>query len=216
MYDSETRSLWSQINGEAIVGPRKGERLTHLPATQTTWGRWKKLHPNTLVLAKEGRERSQAESVYSRYAQDPNRLGIFGTPNRDARLPGKAMIVGVRDANHALAIPVAGLRQQPVVSFTMNNEPFVAVFDPSSETTMVFSRRLDNRILDFKQIESKDGTVLLEDKSTQSHWNGLRGESTAGPLRGKQLRLIPTTQQYWFAWYAFFPNTEVWSSKTTP
>ena len=51
MYDRETDSLWSQLLGRAATGSLTGTPLRVLPSVQTTWGRWKKQHPRTLVLS---------------------------------------------------------------------------------------------------------------------------------------------------------------------
>ena len=53
MYDHQTGSYWFQVLGEAIVGPLTGKRLTLLPSITITWGQWKELHPNTLVLSRD-------------------------------------------------------------------------------------------------------------------------------------------------------------------
>ena len=49
-WDHDTGSVWSQPLGEAILGPRKGERLELLPSTLTTWEAWRTAHPETLAL----------------------------------------------------------------------------------------------------------------------------------------------------------------------
>ena len=51
MYDRETDSLWSQLLARAATGTLTGTPLRLLPSVQTTWERWKKLHPRTLVLS---------------------------------------------------------------------------------------------------------------------------------------------------------------------
>jgi hypothetical protein len=50
MYDEATRSYWSQILGEAICGPKTGERLSIVPSTVATWGDWQADNPDTEVL----------------------------------------------------------------------------------------------------------------------------------------------------------------------
>lgn len=50
MYDEATLSYWSQILGEAICGPKAGDRLSIVPSTVTTWGEWQTDHPETEVL----------------------------------------------------------------------------------------------------------------------------------------------------------------------
>lgn len=49
--DLQTGSIWSQLDQKAVEGPLKGSRLTAVPALQTTWGRWRQMHPNTRVLS---------------------------------------------------------------------------------------------------------------------------------------------------------------------
>ncbi len=50
MYDAATGSYWSQILAAAICGERQGERMTIHPSTVTTWGEWRRDHPDTEVL----------------------------------------------------------------------------------------------------------------------------------------------------------------------
>ncbi len=46
-----TSSLWCQLTGEAVAGPRRGDALPRLPAVVTTWERWRRDHPGTTVPA---------------------------------------------------------------------------------------------------------------------------------------------------------------------
>src|SRR5579875_2684616 len=48
--DRETGSHWQQSSLEAISGPLKGAHLKLYPFLLTTWGEWRKQHPDTLVL----------------------------------------------------------------------------------------------------------------------------------------------------------------------
>ena len=51
MYDRETESFWTQIDGRAIRGEETGRRLEHVPSTFTTFGAWLDAHPDTLAQA---------------------------------------------------------------------------------------------------------------------------------------------------------------------
>ena len=42
LYDRKSKSLWSQVMGQAVSGPRKGERLVSVPIEHKTWADWKK------------------------------------------------------------------------------------------------------------------------------------------------------------------------------
>jgi Protein of unknown function (DUF3179). len=50
MVDDRTGSYWSQILARAICGPARGDDLTPVAATTTTWGEWRDDHPATQVL----------------------------------------------------------------------------------------------------------------------------------------------------------------------
>ena len=43
-WDHDTGSIWSQPLGEAIAGPRRGQRLEPYPVTLTKWDAWLERH----------------------------------------------------------------------------------------------------------------------------------------------------------------------------
>ncbi len=57
MYDQKTQSLWNTLWGKPVIGPLVGTgiELEYLSVVTTTWGEWKKLHPETTVLSKKNR-----------------------------------------------------------------------------------------------------------------------------------------------------------------
>jgi hypothetical protein len=94
LYDSESESLWSQIEGRAISGPLKGERLTPLTLRLTTWKEWRKLHPESLVLSEEtGYRRNYNRDPYEGY-QDSEAL-YFPVMHRDHRYHPKERVIGI-------------------------------------------------------------------------------------------------------------------------
>src|SRR5919106_4571490 len=55
MYDRETDSRWPQILGTAIDGKSKGAVLEEIPLVWTHWSRWRRRHPDTVVLSTDTR-----------------------------------------------------------------------------------------------------------------------------------------------------------------
>ena len=49
MTDEETSSAWNKLDGQAVDGPLKGERLTMIPSFQLFWFAWSDFHPGTTV-----------------------------------------------------------------------------------------------------------------------------------------------------------------------
>ena len=101
MQDRETGSLWSHITGECLDGELVGTVLEQVPMVQTTWGEWKKAHPETRVLKKSEEITS---SRYESYFSDPERNGLFRTAWLMDRMPGKTKIHGVTLGPHAVAV----------------------------------------------------------------------------------------------------------------
>jgi hypothetical protein len=54
LRDEQTGSMWSGLEGKALAGPLKGERLTPIPASYAFWFAWKDYYPETAVYGQEG------------------------------------------------------------------------------------------------------------------------------------------------------------------
>ncbi len=92
--DRETKSVWSQLEGAAVIGELKGEPLNAVPTLQATWGAWRKRHPETLVMVLP--EHPGAEYLYfnpdvgaprAQYAEfghNPSQLGYGISLNGEA------------------------------------------------------------------------------------------------------------------------------------
>lgn len=204
MFDRETGTLWTQVDGRALRGPLAGRRLVEVPAMQTTWKVWKKLHPNTLVLRKPDAVRG---SHYDDYFADPNRRGLFGTRG-DTRLEGKALVLGIHSGEDAVAIPLDALKKKPLLETRVANEQLVIVYSDEHKTAAVFRARVDGRALTFR-LRSKGNETFLEDAETHSLWLPLEGRAVQGPLSGKRLEAVPYMRSYWYAWSAYRPKTRV-------
>lgn len=120
-WDHDTGSVWTQPRGEAILGPRKGERLELLPSTLTTWEAWKTAHPDTLALDVVGR-----------------RSGFD--------LSSMAVVIDL--GTEAVAYSIPSLREVGVVNDVIAGLEVAVVIDPDDPNRWVaFSRRLDNEVV---------------------------------------------------------------------
>lgn len=211
MYDRLTDSTWPQILGTAIQGPSKGAVLDEFPVVWTTWERWKRTHPKTVVLSREtGHLRAYGRDPYGSYRRPGNNYYFTGGPffpimHRSDRLPMKQVVMGVRHKGAALAIPKDAMRRATVASTALGGEPIVAFYDGTLDTVRVYSRRLEGRVLQFeRRLEA------IIDSQTGSTWSP-RGRAFKGKLRDAQLPWINTFDVMWFAWYAFYPGTELFT-----
>ena len=93
--DEDTESLWSQVLGEAVVGPNTGTKLSIIRSDTVTYAEWKRAHPDTVVLSRDtGALRSYGRDPYGDYYTDNSAVG-FGATFSDRRLEAKDFVLGV-------------------------------------------------------------------------------------------------------------------------
>lgn len=94
LYDRQTESLWSQILSKGINGPMKGQKLTMIPSSQTSWASWLKKNPNTKVLSTDtGFSRDYSRSPYGNY--DQNSDTYFPVSARSRAYHAKERVLGI-------------------------------------------------------------------------------------------------------------------------
>ena len=202
MYDRESRSLWSQITGEAVAGPAKGAKLEEVPSRMTTWAEWRGRHPDTLVLEKP----AILASAYDRYHQDSERIGVVGSENPDARLGPKALVFGVRTDGADVAIPIDALAGRGVTEMEpVDGFPIVIVSPPGESSVIGFRPQVSGRMLSFDGGAGDD--FELRDRETGSVWSWENGECLSGPRAGSKLDLIDGLVAYWGVWARYHPDT---------
>jgi hypothetical protein len=62
MRDEQTGSVWSGVEGIALDGGLKGERLEQIPATYAFWFAWKDYYPETAVYGEENHPQPKGAS----------------------------------------------------------------------------------------------------------------------------------------------------------
>jgi hypothetical protein len=157
MYDRETDTLWTQVNGLGIKGPLAGQTLETVPSILATWKQWKHLYPDSQVLKKRG----PPGSSYASYNRDPNKLGIMGRRIRDKRLPNKERILGVRAGDAAMAFAEKDVREARLVHANVGALPVVLVAPTPAHPIVVFDRRAGGRLLSFRFVDGEP--TLVED-----------------------------------------------------
>ncbi len=221
MYDRETHSLWSQMEGRAVVGARAGMRLRLLPANTLAYEDFKQAYPDGRVLSREtGASRAYGRNPYEGYDQPGSRpFLLHGAP--DPRRPPKERIVGVVLGGAARAYPWSALARRGVVHDDWGGEKLVVFYRPGALSALdqseigasravgatgVYSRVVDGRALAFEPVPRG-----FRDAETGSVWN-LLGRAVSGPLAGRELGPLPHVDAFWFAWAAFHPATTIYDA----
>jgi hypothetical protein len=109
MYDRKTESLWQQITGQAIAGPKRGSTLQSLPVTMSLWVDWKAANPEAEVLARPSLQQQYLKKTYGDY-DSSDRL-LFPVAKQDARLHVKKVIYGVEIEGVSIAVEDGWLKE---------------------------------------------------------------------------------------------------------
>jgi hypothetical protein len=168
LYDRETESLWSQLRMQAVAGPLRGERLTAVPLTHTSWGAWRAEHPDTQVLSTDtGFDRDYARDPYAGYTASSEIYFPVSASSR--RYHPKERVLGLEVDGRFKAYPFAELSRSghTEISDSFAGSRLTIRFDPTAESARAFDE------------------------------SGAEVAAVTG---------------FWFAWYAFHPETEVYTT----
>jgi len=202
MYDRWTESYWSQGLGIAVTGELTGMQLKTIPFDVITWGDWKKIHPDTLVLTTDtGHLRSYATDPYGDYYTDP-RI-IFPVDNSDDRMHPKEIILGFHEDGIYKAYKQNDVEIHSIINDDIGDTSIMLV-SLFSQNSRAFDRTVNDEVLEFEFVDEK-----IMDTKTNSEWN-YDGVAISGPLEGNKLTRMSIEPGFWFEWIAFHPETEVW------
>lgn len=169
MYDHQTESLWSQIEGRAISGPLVGKELKPVAIRHELWSRWlERVGKNGLVLSTDtGHRRNYRLSPYGDY--DHSERLYFPVTHASRKYHPKTWVLG----------------------WSYNGESKAWPFP-----------------------ELADHGAVLEDqiggKAVTLHYDP---DVPSAELRDESGTLLPATRAFWFAWYTFHPDTDVFEAE---
>ena len=197
MYDRQTYTLWGNLTGEPVVGKMatSGIRLKMLPVTVTTWIDWKNKHPHTKVLHLENRYGAQFQYRYLPGLADRARKDVkFPVWLKSQVLPEKEEVYALRIGEKAKAYSVKSIIQAKVLNDRIGETAIVLVGDSESEAIRAYQRGIHTFDREFKD-------------ETGQKWMVTEEALVSGE---KKLLRVPGHLSLWFAWYGFFPHTEVY------
>ena len=207
--------------GEPVVGELadSGITLEVLPVTLTTWGDWLKAHPDTMVLDAEtgvypGESyfpETSSRSIYFDYRQRKD--AMFPVPEKSEALPPKSQVLGITFNGQVRAYPQEILDQEPVINDSLGGGDLVVVTPDDGGGSRVYHRS-DIHFVRVQRDQGERGSILLIDNAAGS-WRLEEDALVHTSDSSIRLRRLPSRTAYWFGWYSFYPNTEVFSKVNT-
>ena len=203
MYDRKTQSLWNTMWGKPVIGPLADSniRLPRRSVVTTTWGEWRRRHPETTVLSLDtGFQRDYAEGAAYRDYFSSDKL-MFNSSRLDDRLANKAEVLGLAfgdPGDRPLAIAAEFGRQNSLIHESIGAKEFVVLTDRSGAMRVYATRGLT--------FESWDGKALVRDTNGMA-WTLEEDRLLASD--GTTLERLPSHNAFWFGWYGAYTNTRL-------
>jgi Protein of unknown function (DUF3179) len=130
-------------------------------------------------------------------------------------LEAREPVVQLELNGDARAYPLQILIWHEIVNDTVGGMPVTVTFCPLCNTTIVFDRRLDGRVLDFGTTGNlRNSDLVMYDRQTQSWWQQFGGEAVVGELTEKKLRQLPASIVAWEDFRRAHPEGRVLSRDT--
>jgi len=207
LYDRASGSRWSQMLQQSVWGDRSGERAEPIRVIETSWPTWQSMYPDSLVLTLEtGFLRPYDVYPYSSYRTNSDL--IFPIEDLDDRLHPKRRVIGIHSnaASKVYQIDSFGSTTQ-AINDHFDGNPIVVVGNSDLDIAAIYSRELDDgTILDFSPVPNQLPVVMSD--SEGNDWD-IFGNAVSGPRTGVRLERTTSFTAMWFAWAAFFENTEI-------
>jgi len=220
MWDRQTESWWQQFTGTALVGELAGEQLTYLSSMIISLGEFMEAYPDGLVLSTNtGFDMEYGTNPYTGYDNLENKQPRLYKGEVDSRLPAMERIIDVQvDGNYRI-YPLSVISEKKIINDTFEDQPLVIFFTSKTVSVLdekniaesreigsvtVFKPVVNNELLSFKM-----GSKGFEDVQTGSQWS-IAGKCVSGKLKGEELWPVIHGNHFAFAWFEFFPESDIY------
>lgn len=188
MFDRETGSFWTQLDGRSIHGADQGQRLEHVPSVFTVWGMWREAHPETLVLKKTPEDLARKQSAYAGYFVDPDRVYLpHLREGLGDELGPKDVVFGVRTDAGALVVTERVLEQRSVVNARIGDQPVALLRSFSTGEVVAVVRLYGDQEVELEAVSDAEPTERVR----------IRGGLE---IDVRNLAPLRVDRAYWYAW----------------
>lgn len=214
MYDRLTDTVWNALTGRPAFGPlaESGIELPLLPVVVSDWASWLAEHPETSVLSlATGVSRPYRNgAAYARYFNDPEYIMFPVWQQDESQQANKEMIFGLRIAGKAIAYPLEHILPAGITLDVVGGQPLLLLakatperdfFEPGGAVVRAYEREAASQTFTWDVATNR----LTDQDGAQWH---ITEEALVGP-GGAELARIAGHLAFWFGWYSYFPETEV-------
>ncbi|MBX7433935.1 DUF3179 domain-containing protein [Mycobacterium sp. Y57] len=202
--DRRTKTFFQQATFESIVGPLHPHTLSMVPFQILSWADVKHLDPLPQVVRVTEKDLRPFElpihGVWRRIVGSEVTPGLRRT-DRDESLPARTRVVGVL-APVVHPRPVY-LKDDLLEHRVVRNDVLGCYLVAVNGTVNGFHAQADGHEVALTLTDD----LLLHDSATETDWD-LRGHRIRGQL-DTDLTPVAISDEYWFSWKFFHPDTEL-------
>ncbi len=139
----------------------------------------------------------------------PIRRQQFMTATDNKAVQGKQLVIGVERNGESKAYPVEVIGYHHQIRDSIGGEPVMVTYCTVCRTGRVFSPIVDGKVEKFRLVGMDHYNAMFEDADTKSWWRQVSGEAIIGPLKGRTLSEIPSSQMTLTQWVYQYPDTKI-------
>jgi hypothetical protein len=119
------------------------------------------------------------------------------------------LVIGVEANGEAKAYPIQFIGYHHQVRDVLGGKPIMVTYCTVCRTGRVFEPTVDGKPEVFRLVGMDHFNAMFEDSETGSWWRQANGEAIAGPLKGKMLPELASTQTSLRQWLKLHPDSKV-------
>lgn len=194
--DEKTGSWWRQVNGEAVAGKLKGQRLPEIYTTQTSLATWLKLNPASLVMQADPAFTGSYDSS-GRYETGKSRNPLTGTDSLSWR--NKSWVIGIKAGDARKAYDWNELLKHRIIHDSVGNTPILLVLADDNKSFFAMERPASETKFSLKGDTIFNGShrFLINGKGVDTSFS---------------LKPLHAYQEFWHSWQTFNPNTQQYTT----
>lgn len=189
LEDATTKSWWRQVNGEAVAGKLKGQRLPEFFSTQTSLTKWLELNPQTLIMQEDPAYKTSYDTSLN-YESGKSRKELTGTDSLSWK--DKSWVVGVKLGNQSKAFDWNELKSKRIIEDAIGNKNVLVVLAKDDQSFFAFENPGGHFTI--------NNDTLIQNEQRYA----MNGKSFSG---GAPLKTLPAYQEFWHSWKTFNPGT---------
>ena len=175
------------------------------------------LHPDTTVLHQETgvypaefyAPEEDPGAIYYEYFNAPDTM--FPVPDRDDRLETKDVVLGVQLSDSYKAYSSEALREHRIVNDVVGGEEILVLGSAASEGARAYYRGGRSFELAPNDGGGELGIPAVIGDADGGTWRVTEGFLVNTTDESERLARIPTHMSFWFGWFQFHPDTELYT-----